>query len=49
MVQNDDVLRLAMMRFAKAYDRYGYRKITQLLQNEGWKVNHKRVERVWRK
>ena len=50
MVQNDDdVLRLAMMRFAKAYDRYGYRKITQLLQNEGWKVNYKRVERVWRK
>ena len=41
-------LTLGMMRFAKAYDRYCSRKITQLLQNEGWKVNHKRVERVWR-
>lgn len=26
----------------------GYRRITALLQNEGWRVNHKRVERVWR-
>jgi len=45
---DDDGLRLAMMRLAKAYGRYGYRKITQLLQIEGWKVNHKRVERLWR-
>lgn len=45
---DDDTLRLAMMRLAKAYGRYGYRKITQLLQIEGWKVNHKRVERLWR-
>ena len=30
-------------------DRYGYRRITALLRNEGWKVNHKRVERIWRK
>ncbi|OPY76803.1 MAG: hypothetical protein A4E65_03056 [Syntrophorhabdus sp. PtaU1.Bin153] len=29
--------------------RYGYRMITGLLRNEGWKVNHKRVERIWRK
>ena len=36
------------MRLAKAYGRYGYRKITQLLQIEGWKVNHKRIERLWR-
>jgi putative transposase len=30
------------------YGRYGYRRITALLRNEGWKVNHKRVERIWR-
>jgi putative transposase len=30
--------------------RYGYRRITALLNNEhGWRVNHKRVERIWRK
>ena len=30
------------------YGRYGYRRITALLLEEGWKVNHKRVERIWR-
>ena len=28
--------------------RYGYRRITALLRQEGWRVNHKRVERLWR-
>lgn len=37
-----------MIILAKAYGRYGYRKITQLLHIEGLKVNHKRVERLWR-
>ena len=30
------------------YGRYGYRMITGLLRLEGWRVNHKRVERLWR-
>ena len=46
--KDDDSLRLALIRLAKQYGRYGYRKITELLQIEGWKVNHKRVERIWR-
>ena len=29
--------------------RYGYRRITALLKREGWEVNHKRVERIWRR
>jgi transposase InsO family protein len=33
---------------ASTYGRYGYRRITALLQREGWRVNHKRVERIWR-
>ena len=28
--------------------RYGYRRMTALLRGEGWRVNHKRVERLWR-
>ena len=32
---------------ASAYGRYGYRRITALLRREGWRVNHKRVERIW--
>ena len=31
------------------YGRYGYHRITALLRQEGWKVNHKRVERIWRR
>ena len=37
------------MELATDFGRYGYRRITALLQREGWQVNHKRVERVWRR
>ena len=46
--KDDDSLRLTLIRLAKAYGRYGYRKIAELLRIEGWKVNHKKVERLWR-
>lgn len=39
---------LRVAELASQYGRYGYRRITVLLHNEGWQVNHKRVERVWR-
>ena len=38
-----------IIALASRYGRYGYRRITAMLQNSGWKVNHKRVERIWRK
>jgi transposase InsO family protein len=41
-------LRAEIILLATKYGRYGYRKITTLLQWEGWQVNHKRVERIWR-
>jgi transposase InsO family protein len=34
---------------AKRYGRYGYRRITALLWSQGWRCNHKRVERIWRR
>jgi putative transposase len=37
-----------IIELAAAYGRYGYRRITALLRGEGWRVNHKRVERIWR-
>ena len=37
-----------MVVLAIEYGRYGYRRITAMLRGEGWKVNHKRVERLWR-
>lgn len=33
---------------ASRYGRYSYRRVTALLRNEGWIVNHKRLERIWR-
>jgi len=38
-----------MVELATQYGRYGYRRITAMLPGKGWKVNHKRVERLWRR
>jgi len=41
----DDIITLATK-----YGRYGYRRIAAILNNnKGWRVNHKRVERIWRR
>jgi len=47
----DDEPRLVtrMIELATTYGRYGYRRITGLLRGEGWTVNHKRIERLWRR
>ncbi len=37
-----------MVELATTYRRYGYRRVTALLRSEGFAVNHKRVERLWR-
>ena len=37
-----------VVELATQYGRYGYRRVTALLKQEGWQVNHKRVERIWR-
>lgn len=40
-----------IIALATKYGRYGYRRITALLRDSPrcWKVNHKRVERIWRR
>lgn len=38
-----------IVQLAGDYGRYGYRRVTALLRAEGWPVNHKRVERLWRR
>jgi putative transposase len=37
-----------MVELASDYGRYGYRRVTELLHREGWTVNPRRVERLWR-
>lgn len=46
---DEDALTQAIIRLACEYGRYGYRRITALLHGEGWRVNHKRVARIWRR
>jgi len=38
-----------MIELATQYGRYGYRMVTGLLREDGWRVNHKRIERLWRR
>ena len=38
----------SIVGLATEHGRYGYRRITTMLQWDGWRVNHKRVERIWR-
>jgi putative transposase len=46
---DEQVLSEAIIALAKQYGRYGYRRVTALLCHAGWTVNHKRVERIWRR
>ena len=46
---DEEVLTADIIALARAYGRYGYRKITALLRAAGWVVNVKRVERIGRR
>ena len=37
-----------IVELAAVYGRYGTPRVTAMLRHEGWRVNHKRVERIWR-
>jgi len=46
---DEDALTRAIVVLAAQYGRYGYRRITALLQGAGWEVGKDRVERIWRR
>jgi transposase InsO family protein len=46
---DEDLLTVDIIELATQYGRYGYRPLTALLNQAGWHVNHKRVERIWRR
>lgn len=48
-LDRDKVLTAEIKQLAKKHKRYGYRMITAKLRQEGWIVNHKRVQRIWLK
>ena len=44
----EEIVIQRMTELAMQYGRYGYRRITALMREEGWKINHKRIERLWK-
>ena len=46
---DEEKLVKAMRQHAQRHPRWGYRRVARLLLREGWRVNTKRVERLWRK
>jgi len=44
---DEGALTTDIINLAGQYGRYGYRRITAMLHQKGWQVNHKRVERIW--
>ena len=46
---DEDALTQAILALAAEYGRYGYRRITEMLQRAGWSVGVDRVLRVWRR
>ena len=50
MVRNEEeALTGEIIALASEYGRYGYRRITALLQARGWQVGKDRVQRIWRR
>ena len=48
-MKNTDLMEEIAVIYKNNHKRYGYRRITLQLKNEGWKVNHKTVKRLMSK
>jgi putative transposase len=45
---DDEALRAELRRISRRRPRWGYRRAHQLLLEEGWQLNRKRTQRLWR-
>ena len=45
---DEELLVTEIVDLASRFGRYGYRTVTGLLRLAGWRVNRKRVERIWK-
>ena len=45
---DDAALRAELRKFSKERPRWGYRRAHHRLREDGWEVNRKRVQRLWR-
>lgn len=48
MMTKDEQIRHLLHEFAQAHPRWGWRKAYWHLRNEGFYVNHKKIQRLWR-
>ena len=48
-LDDEESLTADIVKLAVRFGRYGYRRVTALLRDQRWQVNHKRVERIWRR
>ena len=46
--QEDAVLRARLRQISSDRPRWGYRRAHQLLIEDGWQINRKRIQRLWR-
>jgi putative transposase len=46
---DESALANAVWQEAHKYPSYGYRRVAVMLRRAGWRVNTKRVHRLWRK
>ena len=42
VADDEEMLTAHIIALASEYGRYGYRRITAMLRQDGWRVNHKR-------
>jgi hypothetical protein len=48
VAEDDAALRAELRKFSRTRPRWGYRQAHQHLLGEGWSINRKRVQRLWR-
>jgi putative transposase len=48
LAEDDAALRAELRRISRRRPRWGYRRAHQLLLEEGWTLNRKRTQRLWR-
>src|SRR5205085_3615798 len=44
----DDALRVRLRKLSAEHPRWGYRLAWGVVRDEGWAVNRKRIQRLWR-
>ena len=44
----DEALRARLRKLSREHPRWGYRRVWATLRNDGWTVNRKKIQRLWR-